>query len=193
MHHLLNLGWYRAMIKALYGTPYSKNSCKYALADCDGLTGGKQCDFVRICILGYKRGNGFCKACTSGFFLLGICTGIFPPWNLLGSDAWRKENAKTDKSSFQIHIAVCALALCRLWCLCLSKKAVCFLYVFTGSICIFRLWGIGGAVFCGLSFSDVPVCSNSALCISLHELPEPKKKIKNTLSEIGMCLTEQKK
>ena len=53
--------------------------------------------------------------------------------------------------------------------------------------------GIGGAVFCGLSFGDVPVCSNRALCISLHELPEPKKKIKNTLSEIGMCLTEQKK
>lgn len=132
--------------RTLYSNPYSKNSCKYALADCDGLTGGKQCDHVRICTLGYKRGNGFCQTCTFGFILLGICTGIFPPWNLLESDACRKENAKTDKSSFQIHIAVCVLALCRLWCLCLSEKAVCS-YMFLQVQFVFFDYGESAALF----------------------------------------------
>ena len=151
-HHLLNLGWYRAMIKGHYtATRIVRTSVNMLL-------------LIVMVLLAVS------SVIMSGY----APWDIFPPWNLLESDACCKENAKTDKSSFQIHIGTCCFGLCRLWGLCLSKKAVCFLYVFTGSICIFRLWGIGSAVFCRIFCGDVPVCSNRALCISLYESSEQK-------------------
>ena len=58
VHHLLNLGWYRAMIKGHYTAPrIVRTAVNMLLLIVMVLLAVKQCDYVRICTLGYKRGN----------------------------------------------------------------------------------------------------------------------------------------
>lgn len=71
---------------SLHGKPDIRDSYKPAFTAGNGFSGSKQCNPVRICTMEYKRQYGCGKAYASGFILLGVCTGVFPSWNLLEQD-----------------------------------------------------------------------------------------------------------